>query len=341
MDEASFLRVFGFGSMMDKPADGFGPLFCAAFAGQPLLIAACARQGANLHSRIAVTDTELWMTKGETLLNQVLLDNPVRLVEIITALIEAKTDPNRKGVLGNTPLHYCKTATAIALLLQQRASIECRTSIGVTPLTCAVNFGGPGAVMSLLEHHAEVEPAFSGLGVSPLCNTAIFCDGIEEASILLEHRADPNRQFQLTGVFRAVSDALHAFPGQRVAKFNRVLAHLRGITPLGMAALLGKVSLVALLLDAQGDVAVRNTRGCDVHKLARIGFSPDAVFAELQGKSSIRTSIRRRVSTLRGAGEMDEELGTVAACGADVPLLLAEEMEAEELGSLTKLSIGL
>ena len=120
----------------------------------------------------------------------------------------------------------------------------------------------------MLAARCSPNPPLRGVGCGPLQAIAVFARGKRDAAtkalMLMEARADLNVRACPSGFFQRlcqsarVRAALWGFDS--CATKTRFLASLPGITPLGMAALVGDEALAELFLEAGAEV-IPNDRG--------------------------------------------------------------------------------
>ncbi len=157
--------------------------------------------------------------------------------EIISTLLEAGADPNRRGRQGRTPLHYATTAAATKLLLDAGADIAARDDTGCTPLVAACADRHDEVVAVLLARGSDVRST-DEKGRAALHNVALTrTAGPRQIRRLVEAGADPN-QPDADG-----RTPLHIAAGVHIGEMATILVKLgarldavdhAGMTPLAL-----------------------------------------------------------------------------------------------------------
>lgn len=155
------------------------------------------------------------------------------------ALLAAGADPNVKGELGKSPLHYAareRTGRAVKILVEAGAELDVLDEDGYSPLHIAVGEYGSSLepICILIDAGADVDVRGSR-GRTPLIEAAgAFEDGsfVAAMDVLLEAGADPN------------------------------IADDSGNAPLHFASTCADAAAVRLLLDAGADPNAKNVYGC-------------------------------------------------------------------------------
>jgi RNA polymerase sigma factor (sigma-70 family) len=187
-----------------------------------------------------------------------LLGRNLHLINMKVNSQEYRTNVYPGVVPGYTALHEAAANGDLPLtrlLLDFGASLNARTSSGVTPLHLAVQFRSHAVITHLLQCGANVNMALSN-GQTPLHWAAMRGDS-ESVNILLAYAANVNAHSQ----------------------------HDR--TPLHWAALKGHTHIVRLLLAADADGAIHDESGCTPLDWAIVRDHRDTVDI-LQGRSDAK-----------------------------------------------------
>ena len=304
IDEQTFKARFGLQSLLGGSPEelkgaSFPPVMCAAIAGQPHLVKLClsARCSVGAPLKRSVHGF-INFANGTTALHQVCHHRPLRQLEVMEVLLQARADVNRPHGFGMPPLHLCTTPGAVELLLQHRADLHGRAGPGQTPLdACASIYGNAETLEALIRHRAVLEPSPKGFGTFPLMSAALFNDDTAEVvRVLVKSRANLDFTAKPQGATKFIGRALAAYYGRRMngaSPFVRMVADMDGNTALGAAASNGKAAMVLQLLDARASPCQGNFRGLTPQDLAeREGFFD--LFSDMEIVASCKSDAAKR-----------------------------------------------
>lgn len=276
MDEQDFKDRF---RLAGKAKECSMPLvMCAALSGQPHMIRVCLAAGCDVDAPVRRTDlSTIVLMKGFTALQATCYFKPLRHLEVLEVLLEAKADVEARNSWGFRALHCSTYPGAVETLLRYRADINARVvPWGWSVLYCCAAFhGNMDTVEALLRHGARI-----GHALKSACGSI---DDTDMVRCLLKHRADPDRAFTPKLVFKYYGRALSKYHGrelQAASPLIRSTADTDGLTPLGVAAFGGKANVMRALLDARASPDKANWRGLTPRAIAaREGFP--LLFAQL------------------------------------------------------------
>ena len=270
-----FLQHFSFASLDEALTtdSGMDGTLCALFAGDANILRLLVEHGADVSrplrglNKLGYYDSMSPLAVA-TRSNQ----HPV----LLKAMLELRADVNARTHAGVTALCLAQSPEHVRILLEARADLQSPgLPVGITPLTAASCFANVETVAAMLAARCNVNPPMEGFGWSPLHGAALFARGNrhspEKARMLLDHRADVNARAVTSGLFKWVcrlaraQTALSGFSA--CAAKTRFFASLDGITPLGMAALVGDRRLTEMFLE-HGAGEMPNDRGDGPEDLA-------------------------------------------------------------------------
>lgn len=159
--------------------------------------------------------------------------------DMVSALLDAKADPNIPSAGGETVLHYAVPEPDITeMLLAHGAKANATNDLGETPLHWAAGAGLTNSVELLLSHGAHIN-ARDNAGDTPL-HFAVLAGRTEMVDLLLAKGANPNlpNQEGKTPLDWAKNGSGHPYMGYKIgnASFKRPMGtgpvfSMPGITP--------------------------------------------------------------------------------------------------------------
>ncbi|CAJ1372276.1 unnamed protein product [Effrenium voratum] len=276
LDLHTFLSHYRFPSLRKalEEVDKMTPLLCALFAGDVQMVRSLIELKADVNAKLSGLG-ELGYFNGQTPL--MAAAKSYQEPEMLVTLAELRADVNAVSGAGVNAAYLVRTPAQVQVLLEARADMHspCVWS-GLTPLTGAASMADPQTVKALLMARCAVNPSLVGMGYTPLHGLVLFSranrHAEETARMLLAHRADLNTQARCEGTFGWIckaSTAYVSFMGYESRSMPvRFFASLKGLTPLGLAALVGDKGLTRLFLE-QGAEMTPNARGDGPEELAR------------------------------------------------------------------------
>lgn len=287
----AFCRRFGFSSLLELPASGFGPVHCAAIEGSLPILRQLAAARANLNQGTRVQKPQLMMQRGETPLTMAVMLNGD--VAVVQCLLELRADIKCQNAVGYGLLHYCAAngrSDLLEFLIARGLDPNSAPSTGDSPLLCAAAADQPGPMEVLLRHGAKASSPWC-TGVTPLQVSAMG-GHLECCRLLLQHHADVNDVARATSLLGSVINrgcrlSLPLLGSMGKAGPLYVMAVINGSTALIVAAALGRLGVVQLLLESRADPAAKNEMGLDALTLAT-EHGHEAVAALLQLHKSHR-----------------------------------------------------
>ncbi|CAJ1350314.1 unnamed protein product [Effrenium voratum] len=267
-DVSVFLERFRFASLSmavteTNPMNG---VMCATLSGSARLLRILVENQAEVDHHIEGLGAVGYFDSSPMLMLAVSLNKPASL---ITTLLELRADVNAKDTLGASVTTYLRSKEQADALLQAEPDLDCPgMPMGVTPFTIACTTAPPEAIAALLDARCDPNPPAVGVGWSPLHAACFWSRGsrhaVEKVRLLLDHKADVNAKSGPWNVQSGVGVASQL----RAALFGlescdartRFFESLSGITPLGMAALMGDHDM-AVFLWANGAGLLANDYG--------------------------------------------------------------------------------
>lgn len=269
-DLSEFLEDFHFNSVEDATSgdDKMFGLLCAVLAGDTGMVQQLVRLRADVH-RKAFGLGEMGYYNSMTPLMIACMSN--QSAEMLTTLLDLNANVHDRSFAGVNSAFLARSPQQVQVLLDAGADFSGqRLPAGLAPLVgvgCYANSETMEAMLSI----AKCDPngARCGIGWGPLHAVATFSRGnkyaVPKAQLLLENRADINARCCMSGPFQLISHAarLHVslWGLERSAVKLRFFASSAGITPLGLAAMMGDHALVKLLLSFDADPKICNERG--------------------------------------------------------------------------------
>lgn len=220
---------------------GTRALLRARRSGNPELEPFLRAHGADLD------DTD---TFGRTLLMSAAAETTKEAARLVSALIEAGADVNKKSPAGRTPLLFAVKSDRpkiVRALLAAGAEVDARDGDGWTPLMLAARDGRLRTVVLLLAAGADPN-AQSSLGWTALM-WASWYGHLGVAGELLEAGADPNRSSSVggTALVRAVQAGRRRVVALLIAAGARSDGELAGVSAEQWAHLGGRLYLLPAL----------------------------------------------------------------------------------------------
>ena len=284
-DILTFCRRFRFGSIHDTDKTGLGPVHCAAIAGNLPLLRQLAAARADMNEATRVGQPDLLLHKGQTPLMFASFFNGDPTV--LSCLLELRASMHAQNSEGDTAISFAASAghaACIELLLDQGFDPNSATAQGVTPLCAAAACGQVTTVEALLKRGASPNMVlFTGLIILMM---AVISGSLPCCRILLEHRANVNAVARPSTALGATVCSLLRFARPFLGEGGPVhlLSISEGATALLVAAALGQLEVLNLLLEANADPSVRNRLGLDALAVAqKLGHT--AVVASLSTPS--------------------------------------------------------
>ena len=289
---SEFLQRFRFTCPTEQTADGFGPVTCAALAGNIAVLHELVASKADVNAPLRKDDPGLFLLKGGTTLTTACMHGGDP--KVLATLLELRADPRPKGAQTSI-LAFAGCAGRLAaveyLLDSEMAGLEDRDTFGNTTLINITGCGSAECTLALLKRGARVNPAPGVLGWSPLLN-AIWNGSVECCRLLIEHRADVNGRIRGAGVTGAMMYGTFRLMRPFVSDGSPIkcLTLIEGATPLSAASFFGHSDIIELLLDARADPSVQAKSGLRAADFARLGRH-DSAIARLtfsKSKSALR-----------------------------------------------------
>lgn len=200
-------------------------------------------------------------------------------ISAVEMLIEYRASVDAQDSLKQKPLFYAMAAGGcpmINLLLDRRAAFSHKgLVVDSTPLHHAVMFSRHAEVQLLLERRASTARSQDGTNLLHLA--AAFRPGVEVMRLLIEARVGlEDRLMPCFGSNVMIILMFLSIPGYFGRRSRSALAarYFWGITPLGVAVMVGSSAEVEVLVDARADVNARQASGMTVKSLAKF-FAQD------------------------------------------------------------------
>ena len=274
-DADAFLEEFRFSSFeaAAKDSSSMNGIMCAIFASDVDLIRSLVKSEADVNFRVHGLDHFGYFDSQTLLMAAAKSHQPA---EVLSALIELKGDVNMQAANGASTVFMMRSPEQVRTVVAARAELhKGGLPLELTPLTGVASWANVETVSSMLESRCDPNPELRGIGYGPLHGIAFFSRSNryakEIAALLISHRADVNRRVRPRNRYCflcAVARAECAFNGFGASSLmTRVFASMPGITPLGMAALVGAESMTNLLLES-GAEPMANDRGDTPEDLA-------------------------------------------------------------------------
>eukprot|EP00435_Cladocopium_sp_Y103_P024830 s3914_g6.t1 len=276
---SEFIEDFGFKSLelAKKQKGTMGPLLCAALAGDVDLVKSLLEAKCQVDlTRQLEAMPEMGIVGGLTPLHVVVMHG-WRCPGVLETLLQAGADANTVA-RGIPVLAYCRSATDVEILVKYRADVNKATpplKVPVLALASGEN-SKPEVIAKLLECRASPNgPRSGGIGTThPLSLLSINATSnpyaVEAARLLVKAKSNVNQQCKASGVFYGLEMLNRTYLHFARPRSNLMLFTAEwSTTPLGFACLFGSDQLVKLLLEHQGDLEVKNSRGHTPRQLAK------------------------------------------------------------------------
>ncbi|CAE7213628.1 ANKRD50, partial [Symbiodinium natans] len=259
-----FLSRYKFPNLLAaiRQKKGMGAVACAVGSGDTEMITNMVQAGAPIDTRFPdMPEVDLWA--GFTPLFLAAMRSFI-CEDTLLHLLREKADPNATCAIGTVALGTCYTASAVSLMVAQRADVNiCLPPSKCSPLSTLTGRGAqPKAVATLIALRGDV----NNRGCTPLTTLAFMYQGhmhaLETAQVLLDAKADVNLAPTNSALFNVLEGLARAYT--TVAKEPPFLVKFfsnASSTPLGYASLCGNVEYVDFLLQARADTQKRNKRG--------------------------------------------------------------------------------
>lgn len=287
-------------------ANGYTPLYIAAQQGHLVVVAALLKYGADGNKGSGNGATPLYIAAQQG------------HFAVVTALLEYGVDVNKVCAKGDAPLHIAAQLGHLAIvkaLLAKGADCYLTCTIySLTPLYLAVEKGYHDVVKALLVHGVDCNRGCRDNGKTPLYLAAE--EGyLDVVKVLLAHGADCNKEYA-SPLFAAVqykhcnvteylleakaeintvlkgfySKSILAMANEQNKKIRFeefIKKHYQGIIPekvfpgasaLHLAALIGQIKMVALLLQHGVDPALKTVNGVSAHDFSLAMGHQEVVF---------------------------------------------------------------
>ena len=196
-DLDEFLRHFGFQSLSEAVQDtgGMNGVMCAVLSGDVGILRLLAQTGANMnHSLQDMGDLGYYDT--QTVLMAATKSR--QSSSMLEALVELRANVNARSRSNLTALFMCRSPEHVKVLVESKAELKDFVLDG------AAFFAGPDTVQTLLAYRCDPNQV-NFLKSEPLHSVAMGCRGnnraVENAKLLLSHRADLNRRAEATPEF--------------------------------------------------------------------------------------------------------------------------------------------
>ncbi|CAE7207234.1 unnamed protein product [Symbiodinium natans] len=240
----AFLRHFKFASLREAVQDdtGMNAVMCAVFSGDTNMLRSLAGSRANMNHTLEGM-SELGYYDTQTALMAATKSR--QDVDVLRVLLECRADVNGCARTGLTAIFLCRTPEHVKILLEHRADMPDYVLAGAASFAC------PETVKALISHRCDASKA------EVLHSVALMSRSngraLETAKLLLAHRADVNEKHtpmgELIWYYRKARFRAAVVGLSNCSMSTRFWAARSGISPLGVAALVGHEQLVQLFLE--------------------------------------------------------------------------------------------
>ncbi|KAF7399198.1 hypothetical protein HZH68_007790 [Vespula germanica] len=198
--------------------------------------------------------------------------------EIVKVLLEKNVNIFCKDENGRTPVHLAACAAIVRILeeLLSYGADPCEWDFNkkCTPLHCAAAVGNVACIKSLIKAKADVNAGFPGK--TPL-HYAVLSNAVDSAEVLLQAGAHPNNPQVYTETPLHVAASLGSVPCMKLLLSHgadvRVQLGTARSTPLHLAAEEGSAECTKLLVDAGASCEAKNFKGQTAMHLAALAQS--------------------------------------------------------------------
>ena len=267
-DAEEFLEEFRFGTLEDAVKDKtpMTSILCAILAGDVKMLRLLTESRADINAR---TQGLGHLGYYDSMTPLMIATRSNQNMSMLSTLLELKADLDARTSTGVNVAFLARSPDSVDLLVKARGDFETGAlPVGLTALCGAAGLASAETMAAMLTARCDVNPKNLGIGWSPLHATALFSrgnrDAKRKAQMLIEHRADINRPASMTGPFRLICTMARVEASIRglssCSSGTRFFASNSGITPLGMAALVGDRVLADLFLK-MGAYDIPNQRG--------------------------------------------------------------------------------
>lgn len=266
-----FLSHFRFTNLKDalegfSAAEGMTPLLCAVFAEDVEMVRVLVRNRADVNARLHGL-SDLGYFEGQTPL--MAAAKSYQKAEMLSTLLELRAEVNAHSSAGINVAFLARTPEQVQVLLNFRADVHLPCHNGLTPLTGAASFAKPDTVKALLA--ARCDPNPSSVFYTPIFSAAWFSivnkHAAENMRLLIQHRADVNlpasplANGQLSAILFRAARAYVEILGEKFRSKHLIFAaHMSGMTPISVAAMVGNEEVTKILWEA-GAENLPNDRG--------------------------------------------------------------------------------
>ncbi|KAI4498472.1 hypothetical protein M0802_006407 [Mischocyttarus mexicanus] len=231
------------------------------------------------NSAATATPTELLVKWSETCL---LVACWVGHFEIVKILLEKNVNISCTDEDGRTPLHLAASAAFLRILeeLLSFGADPCEWDFNkkCTPLHCAAAAGNVTCIKSLIKAKANVDAGFPGK--TPL-HYAVLSNAVDSAEVLLQAGAHPNNPQVYTETPLHVAASLGSVPCMKLLLSYgadvRVQLGTARSTPIHLTAEEGSAECTKLLVDAGASCDAKNSKGQTAMHLAALAQSSETL----------------------------------------------------------------
>lgn len=276
--QEQFLERFQFSSLAAAAQDrlGMNGVMCAAFAGDSRMLRCLVEQEGDVNCKLQGLERLGFWNTLTPLMIAARMNHPPDVLRVMLGLRANVND--RVARSGINAAFMVRSPGQVEVLLAAKGDFHSVAAVGVGlhPLTGVASFANSETIAAMLSARCDPNPDLQGVGWGPLHALALMSRGNpyakEKAHLLLAHRADPNARAMPTGMFAAFARLARVQASlwglRNCLTKTRYAASVAGITPLGMAALVGDEQLACLFLDIGAELSA-NDRGDLPEDMAR------------------------------------------------------------------------